>query len=118
MLINCIKPSQIPPKLYMEHRLPQTFGIIVGLESGEFSLSQIWLVAGLYNGSVLNTVKVGWEIFSLVSPFVFIIIHRYIVRSKLKHIIQSNQLFVCFLLTSIYHKNQRLFFLMIKINLF
>lgn len=72
----------------MEHRLPQTFGIIVGLESGEFSLSQIWLVAGLYNGSVLNTVKVGWEVFSLVSPFVFIIIHRYIVRSKLKHIIQ------------------------------
>lgn len=36
---------------------------IVEPESDEFSLSQIWLVAGHYSGSDLNTVEAGWEVY-------------------------------------------------------
>ncbi|XP_023638923.1 uncharacterized protein LOC17886418 [Capsella rubella] len=32
--------------------------------ANEFSLSQVWLVAGQYNGSDLNTLEAGWQVFS------------------------------------------------------
>ncbi|VVA96425.1 unnamed protein product [Arabis nemorensis] len=43
-----------------------TLGIwnpVVAPGTGEFSLSQIWLVAGHYTGSDLNTIEAGWEVF-------------------------------------------------------
>jgi len=37
--------------------------------TNEFSLSQIWLVAGHYNDSDLNTVEAGWQVILLLLFF-------------------------------------------------
>ncbi|ESQ49655.1 hypothetical protein EUTSA_v10022139mg, partial [Eutrema salsugineum] len=49
--------------IYGAHATMNLWAPAVEPGSGEFSLSQIWLVTGHYNGSDLNTIEAGWQVF-------------------------------------------------------
>lgn len=42
--------------------------------TNEFSLSQIWLVAGHYNEPDLNTIEAGWQVIIIIIIFYIIVV--------------------------------------------